>query len=182
MYIYEEYAKRINFNIDLMVRYNNRSVVFIYEKQKYLILNIYKKQNNSNPCKFLIQKSTPSSTHRGFEENHSLYLEYEDYENYINHNLRASNNSTTNPEEVFLIGWNFFLVCNDFAISENISYNFIYSTIDNSLSCESKIRNINEFVEFLQNEFSFLYFSWKQNFWENNINNYSYWLAKIINS
>jgi hypothetical protein len=179
MYIYEEYAKRTNYNIDHLVRYNSRSFVFL-KKDHYNLLSISKICSNNQPCRFFIQESEPSSISRKLNVKYILDLEFEEYENYIIENLKSKKNSICDPDLVFIIGWKTFLIYNDFVLGENISPNLIYPTLDESISNSKKIKNINKFSELLKKEFCSVYYSWKTI--EDNIKNYSYWLAKIINS
>lgn len=178
MYLYEEYARRINFNCDF-VRYQNQSIVFLKENSSFNIITISKVYGNNQPNKYRISRSFPKGDEGFLKVIDCIDVEWDDYENYILNNYKSKNNAILDPSDVFLVGWEIFVIFNDKFFSDNLSYNSIYPTIDPLICKSNRIEKINEFVELLKLEFPPSYSSWLK--MQENIDNYSYWLAEIIN-
>lgn len=172
MYIYEEYAKRKNINIDFLARYHQKSCVFL--NKNYKIIDISKVYNNNvHPSFFRIIESEPDRNSRGLKSNYFVDLNFEEYQDYIDKNLKSKNNCLEDPKKIFNFGWNVFLISNEIELEKKISPNLIYSAFDD-------LENRKKLLEILKNEFYHIYFSWLDI--EERIKNYSYWLSKIINS
>lgn len=178
MYLYEEYAKKNNFDCDF-VRYSNQSIVFLREDSSYGVMTISKIYSDNSPNKYRISKSLPKSNEGFLKVISSVDVEWDDYENYILNNYKSKKNAILHSDDVFLIGWEIFVIISDKFFSNNISHNLIYPTIDFSISQSDRTKKINEFVEMLKLEFKPTYSSWLK--MQENIDNYSYWLAEIIN-
>ena len=69
------------------------------------------------------------------------------------------------------------MIYNDEYFSKNINFNLLYKTIDLN---ENRIKHIEDFILFLRIHNAYYYEMWQQ--MNRNIINYSYWLAKLINS
>lgn len=171
MYIFEEYANRIDYRPNF-IRHHD-AVVFLMH-QGNCILDIKRIFFDSQPSKFRVQLLFANKPKECFD------LDLEDYENYINEHFRYKKNSILDFLDIFLFGWNFFIVSNDSYLEKILSANIIFPTIDESISKEKRIQNINDLCFEFKEEFFSLNDQWQAI--NNKINNYSYWLAEIINS
>lgn len=171
MYIFEEYANRIGYKPNFIRQHD--SVVFL-RNEGNCILDIKRVFFDSQPSKFRVELSFANRPGECFD------LDLEDYENYINNNFRSKKNSILDFLDVFIFGWIFFIASNDSSLEKSLSANLIFPTIDESICKEKRIQNINDLCIILKEEFSPLYAQWQTI--NDKINNYSYWLAEIINS
>jgi hypothetical protein len=153
MYIFEEYANRIDYEPNF-IRHHD-AVVFLMH-QGNCILDVKRIFFDSQPSKFRVELLFANKPKECFD------LDLENYENYINDHFRYKKNSILDFLDIFLFGWNFFIASND-------------SYLEKILSA-----NINDLCFIFKEEFSSLNDQWQVI--NNKINNYSYWLAEIINS
>jgi hypothetical protein len=175
MHLYQEYLTRKKIDKEL-IRYADKSLIFINDLSNKVLI-IEKKVSNNGPNKFVFLKLKPDKGFlRSFE---SFEVEWDEYENYIYKNLISNKNAILDSEDVFIFGWQLFVSCNDSFFSSNICYEKLYSTIDYSLSKQDKINNINNFIIFLNSDYKTIYNSWL--IMKKNIDNYSYWLARLVN-
>lgn len=170
MYIFEEYARRIGTKYKNTIRYAEESVVFI-KNSNYEIIRINKIINT--PGKFRISKKVLN------ESDSCVEIDWEDYESYINNNFRGLKNALVSKKDVFIGCWEIFLIQNQKVFLEYVSDNFIFKTIDFSINYDERIKNIEKAIDTLKIDSSSIYNSWCVN--QKYINNYSYWLAEIIN-
>lgn len=170
MYIFEEYISRIKIK-DNIIRYSEKSIVFLYNNY-YEIIQINKILNSG---KFQFIRKNLFDSFR----NDIIEIDWNDYENYINNNLRSIRNALENKEDIFIANWEIFLIKNQKHLCDNYGHNFIYKTIDLSLSKKERIENILFFISFLKSNFDLIYNSWENS--NSFLKNYSYWLAAIIN-
>lgn len=171
MYIFEEYANRIGYKIDFVRQHD--AVVFIRSDNNFII-DVKRIFFENQPSKFRVELFFISKPKKVFD------LDLEEYEIFINNNFKYKKNSITNPVEVYIFGWEFFLASNDSILEKNLSPNIIFPTINDSLENCKRIQNIDKLSNILQEEFPFIYAQWKP--FRQYIENYSYWLAEIINS
>ncbi len=170
MYIFEEYVRRIGADHQNILRYAEESVVFL-KSSNYEIIRINKITNT--PGKFKISRKVLN------ESDSCVEIEWENYEFYINKNFRGLQNALVSKKDVFIGCWEIFLIQNQKVFLEHFSDNFIFKTIDFSINCDERIRNIENSINILKIDSSSIYNSWCIN--QKHINNYSYWLAEIIN-
>lgn len=164
MHLYQEYANRMAIN-KKFIRYAEKSVVFL-KSNKFRILSIEKFCKNPSPTKFKFTQIIPNK--KEYE------VEWDEYEKHIQSlNLKV----LTDPEDIFIFGWESFVISYDSIISKNISYKTIFSTIDENLSVQTIKNNIN-IVEEIINNFDELSSGWNKI--KSYIDNYSYWLAELI--
>lgn len=171
MYIFQEYANRFGIKEQFIRQHD--AVVFI-KGQSDIILSAKRIYFDNQPSKFRVELFYSNKPKDFFD------LDIEQYEDYVNLNLKSKKNSILDYFEIYFFCWNFFLVHNDFILEKNISPNLIYPTIDDSICKEKRIDYIGQLSYLLQVEFPKLYVNW--NYFRQNIDNYSYWLAEIINS
>lgn len=168
MYIYEEYASRIGFS-DNLIKYHEKSVVFFYGLP-HIILTIKKTSGESRPSKFVFNKIQ----HAENQKISSNEVEWDEYENYINVNIRGAGGAIEEGQDVFLFSWEIFLQNNQSYFCNRFSQKLLYPSVDFSLEKNQRINSINSIVSLLDSK---IYNIWVQ--FQNN--KYSYWLAKIIN-
>lgn len=167
MYIFEEYARRIGVGLP-KIRYSEQSVVFL-KKSSYEIIKINKIQGSSGKfsiSRIILNKNT-----------NCVEIEWELYEPYIK-NFIGLGDALNSHIEVFIGGWEIFLIQNQSMFSE-YSHDFIFKTINPAISDSQRIKNIENSIDIFKNDSSIIYNSWCEH--QKFINNYSYWLAEIIN-
>lgn len=170
MYIFEEYITRIGIKSNI-IRYAEKSFVFL-RKDCYELVQINKTPNNAK-FEFVVKKINKDSKNKRNE------VDWNDYEDYINKNLRGIKNAIEDKDEVFISSWEMFLIQNQSHFCKNYSHNFIYNTIDLSFSKNQRIENIHQSVFFIKSNCDSIYNLWKN--LQEGLKNYSYWLAAIIN-
>jgi hypothetical protein len=176
MYLYEEYANRLNLKSHIFKRDN--SIVYL---ENSTIVLIEKKLNFNQPNSYNISICEPE-TNKGrsvsfFNVISKDEVEWDDYDNYIFNFCKSSNRALENSNDILIRSWELFLIYNDEYFSKNINYNVLYKTIDLN---ENRIKHIEDFILFLRIHNAYYYEMWQQ--MNKNIINYSYWLAKLINS
>jgi len=172
MYILEEYLKRIGYE-EPLVRYAEKTVVFI-DNLPYKILEINRVVSRNSIGKFIISK-------RNFFVNlEQVEVDWEFYEDYIIKNFQGLKNAITDANDIFFITWEFFLSSNQNYFLSNFGHNSIYKTIDKSLPKHERIKSIEFIINILKLECNYIYNSWLET--KKSSDNYSYWLAEIINS
>jgi hypothetical protein len=178
MYLYEEYAKRFLISSPIIKRCD-KSVVFLRSNQ---ILMIEKKLNFNQPDSYKLSICIPNKhNNHNFSFFKVLFceeIEWNNYEKIILDLCYKNNEALENYEEIFIRSWEVFLSYNDFYFSKNINFNILYQTID--FNNENRIKDIEGFILYLKNNNDYYYEMWLD--MNKVVDNYSYWLAKLINS
>lgn len=175
MHIFEEYANKHNI-INNNVQYLSNSVVFTKE-HPHKIIKINKVCNRDYADKFKIliidsKEKNINSIKQCFYD-----IDWDKYENFIVEKLHKFNNCICdNYEDVFISGWEIFVICNQDYFCEHVGLNTLYKSLDEQVSKKERIEEIKNII---------IEFELEKQGWDKIIkfiNNYSYWLANFINS
>ena len=176
MYLYEEYAKRFSIQCPIFKR-TDKLIVFL---DKEIIL-VEKKSNFNQPQSYQVSICEPEKSNSRsisfFKSISKNDVALSEYDEYMLDFCKKTNSAIEDPNQVYLRFWEIFVIYNNYYFSNNISYNFLYATID--LDNEHRIKDIQEFISFLKNNNIHYYHRWLQ--MSDNIINYSYSLANSIN-
>lgn len=175
MYIFEEYAERIQHK-QTLIKYANKSFIF-FASYPRKILEIEKTTSPNAPGKFRISERLIDLVPIGDQKDADV--EWDAYEDYIISKYKGSKNAIIDTKIVFISSWETFLYYNQNCFINCFGHNSIYKTIDLSLSEEERINNINYTIDVLKLENNMVYNNWIG--FRYNPDNYSYWLANIIN-
>lgn len=166
MFLFEEYYKRVGIEFN-PIKYCD-SFVFLKDNK---ILQIKKQNKDYGPNNFKVSIISK-------ENSADIEVEWDEYENYINKNYAHKKNAIYDELDIFIFAWEFFLVKYNYSFFI-FDFNILYNTIDHNLEKHFRKKEIIGFIE------NYLYY--EKNLYEhwlemnNNLNCYSYWLAKIIN-
>lgn len=175
MHIFEEYANRhkiINNNI----QYLSNSVVFTKDCP-HKIIKIDKICNRDHADKFKIliidsKEKKLNTIKQGFYD-----IGWDEYECFIVEKLNNFKNCICdNYEDVFISGWEIFVICNQDYFCEHVGLNTLYRSLDVQISKKERIKEIEDLI---------IKFELEKQGWDKiikYIKNYSYWLANFINS
>lgn len=160
--------------------WNLLSIKWFQETNKVGYYNIQKIEPNSNGFIFLENQYSFTAYNKINKNlltrlNNPVSIYYDDFEDFV---LSLSFQTVTNDQEVMIVLWEMFLR----SLDDNIVHYNLFDKLSRSFFTENKSDRFNiilENIEYLHSNNLEIYNKWKDRFFPFS-NNYSYWLAKII--
>ena len=199
MHLCEEYLSRHKINIPCVkhcfqrvefpthsycfvksVFWNLLAINWVQEPNRVGYYNIQKIEPNSNGFIFLENQYSFTAYNKINKNlltrlNNPVSIYYDDFEDFV---LSLSFQTVTNYQEVMIVLWEMFLR----SLDDNIVHYNLFDKLSRSFFTENKSDRFNiilENIEYLHSNNLEIYNKWKDRFFPFS-NNYSYWLAKII--